>query len=258
MDLAQLSAEIIVLLFLVGFVSGLVDSIAGGGGLISLPVLLFIGLPPQVALGTNKLQGTFGAFAAAYNFVNKRLVNLKECVPGVICTFIGAAGGALLVQTIDPALIKPIIPILLFVVFLYTLFARQLGSTDRRARMGQTPFYLLFGIGLGFYDGFFGPGTGSFWAFALMTLLGLNMVKATGTTKVMNFISNIVALALFAGGGNIAYSIGLIMAGGQLIGGRIGSSLAIKNGARMIRPIYLSVVFLTIIRLLWSSLISGT
>ncbi|MEE4314016.1 MAG: TSUP family transporter [Desulfofustis sp.] len=252
-----LSGDIYILLFFVGLVSGLVDSIAGGGGLIALPVLLFIGLPPQVALGTNKLQGTFGAFSASFNFVRKRLVDPRECTTGIVSTLIGAAAGALLVQIIDPAVIEPLIPILLFLVFLYTLLSRHLGYVDRTARMNQTPFYILFGLGLGFYDGFFGPGTGSFWAFSLMILLGFNMVKATGVTKVMNFTSNIASLALFVIGGNIVYSIGLTMAAGQLIGGRIGSSLAITNGARIIRPIYLTIVFLTIVRLLWTRVITG-
>jgi hypothetical protein len=252
-----LSGDIFILLFFVGLVSGLVDSIAGGGGLIALPVLLFIGLPPQVALGTNKLQGTFGAFSASFNFVRKRLVDPRECTTGIVCTLVGAAAGALLVQIIDPAVIEPLIPILLFLVFLYTLLSRHLGYVDRAARMNQTPFYVLFGLGLGFYDGFFGPGTGSFWAFALMILLGFNMVKATGVTKVMNFTSNIASLALFVIGGNIVYSIGLTMAAGQLIGGRIGSSLAITNGTRIIRPIYLTIVFLTIVRLLWTRVITG-
>lgn len=257
MDVVNLSSDIIILLFFVGLISGLVDSIAGGGGLIALPALLFIGLPPQVALGTNKLQGTFGAFSASYNFIRKRQVNLNECVAGIVCTLIGAAAGALLVQILDPALIKPLIPILLFLVFLYTLFSRRLGYMDRKARMKPTPFYLIFGLGLGFYDGFFGPGTGSFWAFAVMVLLGFNMIKATGITKVMNFTSNIAALVLFISGGNVAYHIGFTMAAGQLIGGRIGSSLAIRNGARIIRPIFLAIVFLTIIRLLWTSLVKG-
>jgi uncharacterized membrane protein YfcA len=252
-----ISSDIYLLLFFVGLVSGLVDSIAGGGGLIALPVLLSIGLPPQVALGTNKLQGTFGVFSASYNFVRKRLVDPRKCKTGILCTLIGAAGGALLVQVLDPAVIEPLIPILLFLVFLYTLLSRHLGYGDRKARMRQTPFYVLFGLGLGFYDGFFGPGAGSLWAFALMTLLGFNMVKATGVTKIMNFISNVGSLALFVIGGNIVYSIGLTMAAGQVIGGRIGSSLAITRGVRIIKPIYLAVVFLTIVRLLWTKLISG-
>lgn len=257
MEFIDLTSELVALLFCVGLISGMVDAIAGGGGLIALPALLFIGLPPQMALGTNKLQGTFGALSASYNFIRKRQVELKQCRTGVVFTLIGAGAGALLVQVLDASIIEPLIPALLFLVFLYTLFSRRLGYVDRAARMQETPFFILFGFGLGFYDGFFGPGTGSFWAFALMVLLGFNMIKATGVTKIMNFVSNIVALAMFIGGGNVVYSIGLTMAAGQLIGGRIGSSLAIRNGARVIRPIYLSIVFLTIVRLLWTSLGTG-
>ncbi len=257
MEFIDLTSELVALLFCVGLISGMVDAIAGGGGLIALPALLFIGLPPQMALGTNKLQGTFGALSASYNFIRKRQVELRQCRTGVVSTLIGAGAGALLVQVLDASIIEPLIPLLLFLVFLYTLFSRRLGYMDRTARMQETPFFILFGFGLGFYDGFFGPGTGSFWAFALMVLLGFNMIKATGVTKIMNFVSNIVALAMFIGGGNVVYSIGLTMAAGQLIGGRIGSSLAIRNGARVIRPIYLSIVFLTIVRLLWTSLGTG-
>lgn len=252
MELCDLSVTVITILFFVGLLAGLVDSIAGGGGLIALPALLFIGLPPQIALGTNKLQGTFGALSAAYNFVRKRQVDLRECRIGIVSTLLGAALGTIIVQILDPAIIKPLIPFLLLLVFIYTLLSRKLGYTDRKARWHPQPFFIVFGLGLGFYDGFFGPGTGSFWAFGLMVLLGFNMIKATGITKVMNLVSNIVSLALFIGGGNVSYSIGLTMAAGQLIGGRIGSSLVIKNGARIVRPIYLTIVFLTIVRLIWS------
>ncbi|MCA1793094.1 MAG: TSUP family transporter, partial [Desulfobacteraceae bacterium] len=118
-------------------------------------------------------------------------------------------------------------------------------------KMGQHLFYVLFGLGLGFYDGFFGPGTGSFWTGALLIFLGLDMTRAVGTTRVMNFVSNVVALAMFIIGGNVLWSAGLAMAAGQIIGARAGSSLAIKRGAGFIRPFFLTMVFLTIVRLIY-------
>jgi uncharacterized protein len=129
------------------------------------------------------------------------------------------------------------------------LFNKQLGFKRRDARMAQQWFFILFGLGLGFYDGFFGPGTGSFWMAALLVFLGYDMTEAAGTTRIMNFTSNIVALCIFIMGHNVLYRAGICMAVGQVIGARIGSGMAIRNGARFIRPLFLAVVFLTIVRL---------
>ena len=245
----ELSGISFVLLFFTGLVAGFVDSIAGGGGLISLPVLLSLGMPPQLALGTNKLQGSFGTLSAAWNFIQKGRVNLKECLPGIGFTFVGAALGAWSIQQIQADFIRDLIPALLLFVFFYTLFAKNLGVLPGRPKMGKNLFFALFGLGLGFYDGFFGPGTGSFWTGALLIVMGLEMTQAVAYTRIMNFTSNIVALALFMVGNNVLYSAGLCMAAGQVIGARAGSSLAIKRGAGFIRPIFLTMVFLTIARL---------
>ena len=247
----ELTAATFILLFGTGFAAGFVDSIAGGGGLVSLPVLLSIGLPPQLALGTNKLQGSCGALSSVINYTRKGVVNPRQCLTGIFFTFMGAALGAILIQHIRAGFIRPLIPLLLLGVFIYTLLSPDLGKTRRQARMQPLPFYLLFGIGLGFYDGFFGPGTGSFWTGALLVFLGMDMTAAAGHTRVMNFTSNIVALGLFALGGNVLYSAGLTMAAGQIIGARIGSGLAIQRGAAFIRPLFLTVVFATIIRLIY-------
>ncbi|PCI29926.1 MAG: hypothetical protein COB67_03150 [SAR324 cluster bacterium] len=244
-----MSIELLALLFLVGLMAGFIDSIAGGGGLIALPALLSIGLPPQIALGTNKLQGTFGTFSATWNFLRKGEISLSEVWRGVIFTLIGAGIGAWSIQQIDAGFLQQIIPFLLLGVFLHTLLSKDLGFKERPARLESPIFFFIFGLLLGFYDGFFGPGTGSFWTAAILLLLGLNMTKATGITKVMNFSSNVIALILFIQGGNVVYSVGLSMGAGQLIGARIGSGLAIKKGAAFIRPVFLSVVFVTILRL---------
>lgn len=245
----DVTIEIFLILFLGGFSAGFVDSIAGGGGLISLPVLLSVGLPPQLALGTNKLQGTFGTLSSSYNYIRNKKVDLRTSLTGIIYTFMGAAIGAWLIQQLDPGFIKHIIPVLLLVVFVYTLMSRDLGVKHRDALMSKGLFFVIFGLGLGFYDGFFGPGTGSFWTAGFLVLLGYDMTRAAGATRIMNFTSNVVALSLFVVGNNVLYSAGICMAFGQVLGARIGSSLAIKNGARFIRPIFLTVVFVTIVRL---------
>ncbi len=249
MEPIALTMDILVILFFSGLLAGMVDAIAGGGGLIALPALLFAGIPPQLALGTNKLQGSFGTLAAAFNYVKKGEASLKEAWVGIVFTLLGSAMGAVVVQQLNPAFLEPVIPVLLLLVFVYTLFSKNLGQKDGPPRLSHGVFFALFGLGLGFYDGFFGPGTGSFWTMAFMVLLGLNMTRASGFTKIMNFTSNVVALSFFIMGGNVIYSVGLVMACGQIVGAGIGSSLAIKNGARFIRPVFLTVVFLTLLKL---------
>ncbi len=250
---AELTFQTYTLLFLTGLCSGFVDSIAGGGGLIALPVLFSVGLPPQVALGTNKLQGSFGTLSASYNYIKKGVVRFDENLSGILFTLIGAILGAWSIQQMQAGFIEHLVPVLLLFVFFYTLFTKDLGNVSGNPRIPRHLFFFLFGLGLGFYDGFFGPGTGSFWTAALLIFLGLDMRKASGVTRIMNFTSNVVALSIFIIGQNVMYSVGLCMAVGQVIGARIGSSLAIKKGASFIRPIFLTVVFLTIVRLVWKT-----
>jgi uncharacterized membrane protein YfcA len=239
------------LLFIASLFAGFVDSIAGGGGLISLPALISVGLPPQIALGTNKLQGTFGALSAAYTYARNGAAPLKPIRWGILYTFLGALLGAWAIQQMDAGFLKHLIPWLLLLVLSYTLASPRLGFKARRAIMPPNRFFLVFGLSLGFYDGFFGPGAGSFWTAAFLVLMGLEMTQASGYTKVVNFTSNIVALAMFVVGNNVLYSAGIIMAIGQIVGASVGSSLAIKKGARFIRPVFLTMVFLTLARMVY-------
>lgn len=247
----HMTAEIAALLFVTGLSAGFVDAIAGGGGLIALPVLLSIGLPPQLALGTNKLQGTFGTLSSSYNFFRKGQLDFNKALPGILFTFVGAAIGTLVVQHLNPRFLGRLVPILLVAVFVYTFFARGMGYAEKPPKMDPRKFYLIFGLGLGFYDGFFGPGTGSFWMAGFCVFLGFDMTRSAGFTRAMNFTSNIVSLSVFIIGGNVLYSVGLLMAAGQFIGARLGSNLAIKNGARFIRPVFMTVVAITMMRLIY-------
>jgi uncharacterized membrane protein YfcA len=240
----------LILLFLAAFIAGLIDSIAGGGGLITLPALLSAGLPPQVALGTNKLQGSFGSGSAMLHFVRAGEVRIGECLAGIAWTAIGALLGAWAVQLIDPGLLRLLIPWFLGGIALYTLLSPKLGMEDIRSRWQTHPFYLVFGLGLGFYDGFLGPGTGSFWVVAFIFFLGYSMVRATAHTKVMNFTSNIVALLFFLSAGQVHAMEGLTMGAGQFLGARIGARLAIRKGAPFIRPIFIAMVLLMLVKLI--------
>jgi uncharacterized membrane protein YfcA len=239
------------LLFAAAFVAGLVDSIAGGGGLITVPVLMGIGLPPQIALGTNKLQATFGSGSAMLHFVRAGTVKLSDCWSGIFWTAIGAALGVWAVQLLDATLLKQLIPWLLAAIALYTLLSPRLGAEDSHARMKSGLFYLLFGLIIGFYDGFFGPGTGSFWTMALMMMLGYSMMRATATTKVMNFISNLVALIFFLSVGQVLFIEGIVMGIGQFLGARVGSRLVIKRGTAFIRPVFITMVLALVGRLIY-------
>ncbi len=241
------------LLFGTGFVAGLIDSIAGGGGLITVPVLLGIGLPPQVALGTNKLQGSFGSGSAMLHFVRAGTVTLSDCRSGIFWTAIGAALGVWAVQRLDATLLKQLIPWLLAAIAIYTLLSPSLGAEDSHARMRSGPFYLVFGLLIGFYDGFFGPGTGSFWTMALMMLLGCSMLRATAATKVMNFTSNFVALLFFLSAGQVRFAEGIVMGVGQFLGARVGSKLVIKRGTALIRPLFITMVLALVARLIYQN-----
>lgn len=237
-------------LFFAAFVAGVVDAIAGGGGLITVPVLLGIGLPPQVALGTNKLQASFGSGSAMLHFIRAGQIRLRDCLTGVIWTAVGAGLGVGAVQLLDPALLRQLIPWLLGAIVLYTLFSPKLGQDDIHARWPAGPFYLVFGLGIGFYDGFLGPGTGSFWAMAFMLLLGYSMVRATAYTKVMNFTSNAVALLFFLIVGQVQIVEGLVMGAGQFLGARIGARLVTRRGAAFVRPVFIIMVLLVLIKLI--------
>jgi uncharacterized membrane protein YfcA len=240
-------------LFGTGLMAGFVDSIAGGGGLITLPVFLSLGLPPKFALGTNKLQAVFGSWSAAIHHVQSKVVSLRECRLGIFCTLVGAVCGTLLVQLLNPVALKHLIPVVLIAIALYMVFKPQLGEGDIHPRTTPEKFYTLAGLGLGFYDGFIGPGTGTFWTMALMLGLGFNFTKATGYTKVMNATSNFASVVFFLAKGQTYFAAGITMGVGQLLGAKIGSHMVVTRGAKFIRPIFLAMVFVLILKLLYDS-----
>lgn len=247
----ELDLLTLIVLAMVGLIAGTVDSIAGGGGLITVPALLATGMPPAMALGTNKLQSSFGSFAATRYFIKRGLINLKQMRLAIICTFIGSAIGTLLVQQLDASILSKLLPFLLAGFALYFLLSPRISDQDSQRRISDISFSLIFGTCIGFYDGFFGPGTGSFFAIAFVALCGFGMAKATANTKLLNFTSNIASLLFFALGGHVAWSVGLSMAVGQYVGGRIGSGLVVSKGVKLIRPLLVTVSLIMCIRLLW-------
>ena len=231
------------LMLLVGVagLAGMIDAIAGGGGLLALPAILWAGLPPVQALATNKLQGSFGTFTASYNFIRRGEIDLRRLRIPIVMTFIGSVSGTLAVQRLGSDLLNHIVPALLIAFALYFLFSPRIGDQDAHHRISHGLFGLLIGFSLGFYDGFFGPGTGSFFAAAFVLLLGYNLRRATAGTKVLNFTSNIASLIFFALAGQVVWQVGLPMGLAQMAGAWIGSHLVIRHGTRLIRPLLVVV-----------------
>lgn len=248
--LGSIDLSLFFILFIVATVAGCVDAIAGGGGLLTIPALLWAGLPPLQVLATNKLQASFGSFTATLNYARQGLIKPSEQIPAIVLTFIGAMTGVWVVQQIDPSFLAQLIPIFLIGFALYFMFSPKLGDQERKQRISKNAFAATAGFGIGFYDGFFGPGTGTFFVIAFVTLLGYSLPKATGGTKLLNFTSNIASLILFAFSGQVLWLLGLGMGIGQIIGSFIGSKLAIRYGSRLIRPLLVIVSLLVSLRLL--------
>ena len=217
----------------VAFVTGIIDAIAGGGGLIMMPALLFAGVPPVNALATNKLQSMWRA-------------NLLT----IILVFVGAGLGVIAVQSIDTKALSLIIPLLLMAVALYVLFSPRMSDEDAHQRISARG-YAPVGAAIGAYDGFFGPGAGSFYTASLVGLRGLGLTRATALTKLFNVTSNVASVILFAVGGQMFWVLGLCMAAGAMLGGWIGSHTAMRFGARLIRPLLVLLSLGLTGRLLW-------
>lgn len=243
----------LLVLFLTGLAAGFVDSIAGGGGLLTLPVLLSIGLEPQHALGTSKLQATCGSGSAAFHYARAGAVDWRDCVRGFLITAAGAILGTMVVQQIRSDVLRRLLPVLLLAVAIYVLLKPKLGIQDYPPRMSRPRFDTLFGLALGFYDGFLGPGAGTFWTMAFVLTLGFNLTRATAYTKLMNLASNLASLACFLIRGNVYFIPGLAMGAGQILGARIGSRLVIRKGAALIRPIFITMVLLLTLKLAYDS-----
>lgn len=241
------------LLFLAGLAGGFIDAIAGGGGLITLPALLGAGLPVQVALGTNKLQSSCGTSIAVWHYARAGLMKTPRLGLAVALALLASAGGALAVSVLSKDLLNRLVPWLLAAVAIYTALNRRFGVQAGPARMAPALFAAIFGIVLGFYDGFFGPGTGSFWTLTLVSLLGLELREATGYTKAANLASNLGSLVIFLACGSVHFTAAGAMIAGQLIGARLGARMAIRRGARFIRPVFLCVVFAMTVKLVWSA-----
>lgn len=244
--------EVLASLFGVSLLAGFVDSIAGGGGLLTVPALLWAGLPPAAAIATNKLQASFGSFSAAVKFVRGGEVSPRAMKAEIACALAGGLAGAAVLQVVDAGVLKDLIPFLLIGIALYLMLSPKAGDLNAHRRLGEGAFAVMVCTGIGFYDGIFGPGTGTFFAMAFVSLAGFNLRKATAHTKVLNFTSNIASLLGFLAGGAIVWTVGLVMAVGAYAGAQAGAHLVIRNGARIVRPMLVIASLAITTKLVWS------
>ncbi|MEI6643886.1 MAG: TSUP family transporter [Novosphingobium sp.] len=230
--------------------TGCIDAIAGGGGLLTLPALIYAGLPPHLVLGTNKLQSAMGATVATTRYHRAGLFALRPNLPATLAAFGGAAAGALVIQRFDTHALRLVVPLLLMGAALYTLLSPRMDDAPGKPRITERGYLPVAG-GIGFYDGFFGPGTGQFFAATLVGFRGLGLTRATGLTKLLNLASNAASLIVFAAGGQVLLLLGLLMGAGSMLGALIGTRLATRYGARIIRPLLVTASLALTGRLVW-------
>lgn len=228
--------QLLALLALVGFAAGFVSAIAGAGGLIALPVLLSVGIPPINALATNKFQSVFGTLSSTINYFRQGQIAFSRLYPALLCAGTGAAAGTFTVQNMSSAFLQRMIPFLLIGIALYFWFSPRVADHDSHPRLSVGNFNWSVGGSIGFYGGFFGPGIGSFFAFAFTSLLGYNLRRATANTKPLVLMTNSTSLVIFLFADQVIWSAALVMALGQIIGARMGSNLVIRRGAALVRP----------------------
>jgi len=237
----------------VAFVAGFISSIAGAGGLLTLPVLLWAGLSPINALATNKVQSSLGSLSSSWNFYRKGHLNLYEIRWSLGLAWCGAIVGTLAVQHMGNDVLVRLIPLLLMVIALYFLFSPQVAEQSTAPRLDSIPFAVLAALPMGFYGGFFGPGMGSILPFLFVWLCGYNLGKATAQTKVMILLVNGSSALLFAVRGDVLWELALYMSGAQIIGARIGSNMVMSRGLVLIQPLIVVVTLLLALKLLFFS-----
>ncbi len=241
------------LLFLTGLIAGFVDTLAGGGGLLTLPILLSLCPDPKLALGTNKLQASFGSTSATFHFARAGTLSLTEIRRAWLLAFLGSLAGSFFVQQIDSAFLKRLVPWLLLAVAIYVWHQPKLGEKDIHPRISRMKFDFILAFGIGFYDGFFGPGTGTFLALAFMLGLGFNLARATANAKALNCASNLASLLLFLLAQKVWFIAGLVMGTGQWLGARAGSHVVITRGTKFIRPVFLTMVVLITLKMIYDN-----
>jgi len=223
MEFSQITIELLSILFIVAVVAGLLDTLAGGGGLISVPALILSGVGPLAALGTNKLQGSMGTATATFILIKNKRVKWDEVKKLMLFAFIGSVIGAITIQFIDPEILSYVIPIVISFIGIYFLISPTPSEQQTKPKISKRFYKNIIIPTIGCYDGLFGPGTGSFFALAGISLRGYGIINSTAIAKTLNFSTNIASLIIFLIAGQIVWAIGLVMMLGQAIGAWLGS-----------------------------------
>lgn len=239
-----------IILFACIFLGGLVDSIAGGGGLIALPAYYAVGLPPHMALGTNKFASSIGTFTATLRFIKNKQVNFKVGAVAAVAALIGSPIGAKLAMAIDEKYLRYVLLIAVPVIAVMILRKKDFGEeTEHEPPLARSILLsIAIGFGLGMYDGFFGPGMGTFLTLLFNSVLGLSILRSCGTTKVVNLSSNVAALVTYALSGNVLFGIGIRCTIFAILSNWVGSGLALKKGAKIVRPIMIVAMILLLFK----------
>jgi uncharacterized membrane protein YfcA len=240
------------------FLAGLVDSIVGGGGLIQVPALFstFPNIPAASLFGTNKLSGLWGTSTSAINYSRRISLKWEVIVPAAGVAFVMAFAGAYTVTRISSDLIRKALPFVLLFVAIYTFTKKELGSihAPRQSGVQEKLIAMLIGICVGFYDGFFGPGTGSFLVFLFVRFLGFDFLRASASAKIVNVACNFAALIWFGCSGHVMWKVGLVLAALNVSGAVIGSHFAIRGGSQLIRKIFLFVLGILLADTSWNAI----
>ena len=240
MEITGFTIELLTFLFLAAFVAGFIDTLAGGGGLIALPAIMMSGIPPLFALGTNKLQGTMGTATATYMMLKNRRVHWRDVRFLMLTAFIGAVLGTSAVQFINTNLLTLVIPVVLLLIAVYFLLSPQHIAATNKPRISEGKYQKVIVPSIGWYDGMFGPGTGSFFALAGVALRGHGLIDATAVAKTLNFSTNIASLLVFLWAGKVVWLVGILMMIGQFVGAWGGSHCLLR-----IHPKYLRFLVVT-------------
>ncbi|GBU09807.1 TauE/TSUP family inner membrane protein [Gammaproteobacteria bacterium] len=238
-------------LMAIALIAGFVDSIAGGGGLITMPSLLSAGIPPHIVLGTNKLISASGTLIAALTYIRRRLFEPKLWIACALATLIGSCIGAILAKYLDASMIKKGVPIIIIGIAIYMLIPKKQAAHKINNLIPSKTKQVCSGLSLGLYDGLIGPGTGSFWTLLANSLFKQDLVRASGIARFMNLMSNISALATFFYLGMVDWRLGIMMGIANMLGAYIGAKSAIKYGAEFIRPLFIFFVVLIAGRLIY-------
>ena len=236
------------------FFAGIVDSIAGGGGLISLPAYVAAGLPPHFALGNNKFSSSIGTLFATLMYRKSRMIDMKVALTSAAFALGGSFLGTRVVLLLNPDFLRYVLVILVPIIAVYTLINKKFGEKNNSSEIKMKKKLFLSGIagfGIGFYDGFFGPGTGSFLILFNALALKYDLATANGNTKVVNLASNIAAVTTFIIGGKVIFLIGIPAAVAGVLGNILGARIAITKGAKVIRPVFIFALALLMIKILW-------